>query len=91
MKPIATLLRGMPSVDLNTKASEQSSYERSDVCAVSAASVVLENVCAFEVARAFTEKFSGDSVTEIRAQYDAYLRFARMLPLEPPVAVMAKG
>ncbi|HEX8877045.1 MAG TPA: chorismate synthase [Phycisphaerales bacterium] len=91
MKPIATLLRGMPSVDLNTKASEQSSYERSDVCAVSAASVVLENVCAFEVARAFTEKFSGDSVTEIRAQYDAYLRFARMLPLDPPVAVIAKG
>jgi chorismate synthase len=91
MKPIATLLRGMPSVDLNTKSSEQSSYERSDVCAVSAASVVLENVCAFEVARAFTEKFSGDSVTEIRAQYDAYLRFARMLPLEPPVAVIAKS
>lgn len=91
MKPIATLLRGMPSVDLNTKESQMSSYERSDVCAVSAASVVLENVAAFEVARAFTEKFSGDSLTEVRAQYDAYMRFARMLPLEPPVQVMAKG
>jgi len=90
MKPIATLLRGMPSVDLNTKESQMSSYERSDVCAVSAASVVLENVAAFEVARAFTEKFSGDSLTEVRAQYDAYMRFARMLPLEPPVQVMAK-
>lgn len=90
MKPIATLLRGMPSVDLNTKESQMSSYERSDVCAVSAASVVLENVAAFEVARVFTEKFSGDSLTEVRAQYDAYMRFARMLPLEPPVAVMAK-
>lgn len=91
MKPIATLLRGMPSVDLNTKESQMSSYERSDVCAVSAASVVLENVAAFEVARAFTEKFSGDSLTEVRAQYDAYMRFARMLPLEPPIGVIAKG
>lgn len=90
MKPIATLLRGMPSVDLNTKESQMSSYERSDVCAVSAASVVLENVAAFEVARAFTEKFSGDSLTEVRAQYDAYMRFARMLPLEPPVQVMTE-
>lgn len=90
MKPIATLLRGMPSVDLNTKESQMSSYERSDVCAVSAASVVLENVAAFEVARVFTEKFSGDSITEVRAQYDAYMRFARMLPLEPPVAVITE-
>lgn len=90
MKPIATLLRGMPSVDLNTKESQMSSYERSDVCAVSAASVVLENVAAFEVARVFSEKFSGDSLTEVRAQYDAYMRFARMLPLEPPMAVVAK-
>ncbi|MBS0187151.1 MAG: chorismate synthase [Planctomycetes bacterium] len=89
MKPIATLLRGMPSVDLNTKENQMSSYERSDVCAVSAASVVLENVAAFEVARVFTEKFSGDSMTEVRAQYDAYMRFARMLPLEPPVAAIA--
>lgn len=91
MKPIATLLRGMPSVDLNTKESQMSSYERSDVCAVSAASVVLENVAAFEIARVFTEKFSGDSLTEVRAQYDAYMRFARMLPLEPPVGAIAKG
>lgn len=89
MKPIATLLRGMPSVDLNTKENQMSSYERSDVCAVSAASVVLENVAAFEVARVFTEKFSGDSMTEVRAQYDAYMRFARMLPLEPPVSAIA--
>src|SRR5690606_2414185 len=59
MKPISTLLRGMPSVDLKSLAAEESAYERSDVCAVPAASVVLENVCAFEVARAFVEKFGG--------------------------------
>ncbi len=81
MKPIATLLRGMPSVDLNTKEEQHSQYERSDICAVPAASVVLENVAAFEVARVFCEKFSGDSLIEVRAQYDAYMSLARRLPL----------
>ena len=89
MKPIATLLRGMPSVDLNTKQPEMSSYERSDVCAVSAASVVLENVAAFEVARCFCEKFAGDSLTEMKANYDKFMEYARMLPLEPPAATLA--
>lgn len=89
MKPIATLLRGMPSVDLNTKQPEMSSYERSDVCAVSAASVVLENVAAFEVARCFSEKFAGDSLTEMKANYERFMELARMLPLEPPSATIA--
>ncbi|MFZ4575180.1 MAG: chorismate synthase [Phycisphaerales bacterium] len=84
MKPIATLLRGLPSVDLNTKQEQMSQYERSDVCAVPAASVVLENVAAFEVTRAFCDKFSGDSLLEVRAQYEAFLKWARMLPLDPP-------
>ncbi|QOI99863.1 MAG: chorismate synthase [Phycisphaeraceae bacterium] len=89
MKPIATLLRGMPSVDLNTKAPEMSSYERSDVCAVSAASVVVENVASFEVARCLREKFGGDSLTELKANYEKFMEYARMLPLEPPVATIA--
>ncbi|MFA6045324.1 MAG: chorismate synthase [Phycisphaerales bacterium] len=89
MKPIATLLRGMPSVDLNTKEPLQSQYERSDICAVPAASVVLENVAAFEVARVFCDKFAGDSLLEVRAQYDAYLKYARMLPLDPPAMTIA--
>jgi chorismate synthase len=59
MKPISTLLRGMDSCGLKTKARQRSDYERSDVCAVSAASVVVENVVAFEMARAFLEKFGG--------------------------------
>ncbi|MFN9992477.1 MAG: chorismate synthase [Phycisphaerales bacterium] len=91
MKPISTLLRGMPSVDLNTKTEEMSQYERSDVCAVAAASVVLENVVAFEVARCLTTKFGGDSLTEVRAQYDAYMKYARMLPLEEPSMRLASG
>mgnify|MGYP006266642929 CR=1 FL=1 len=84
MKPISTLLRGLPSIDLNTKAPEDSQYERSDVCAVSAASVVMENVVAFEVARCFCDKFAGDSAMETTDRYARYLELARALPLERP-------
>lgn len=88
MKPISTLLRGMPSVDLNTKAEALSAYERSDICAVPAASVVVEHVVAFEVARALREKFGGDSLTEMLDQYERYMRFARALPLDEPAGPM---
>jgi chorismate synthase len=77
MKPIATLLRGMDSVNLVSKAPERSDYERSDVCAVPAASVVAENVVAFEIARAMLEKFAGDTLREMRAAYEFYMRAAR--------------
>jgi chorismate synthase len=81
MKPISTLLRGMPSVDLNTKESVMSAYERSDVSAIAAASVVMEHVVAFEIARAFLEKFSGDSMTQVKASHAAFMDLARRLPL----------
>ncbi len=80
MKPISTLLQPLESVDLNTKEPSKAAYERSDVCAVPAASVILENVVAFEIARAFVEKFGGDSMAEVRANYDNYLALARRLP-----------
>ena len=54
--------------------------------AISAASVVMENVVAFEIARTFRDKFSGDSMVEVRAQYDAFMDLARRLPLDPPGA-----
>jgi chorismate synthase len=79
MKPIATLMQGMASVNLETKQPERSDYERSDVCSVPAASVVAENVVAFEVAAAFLEKFGGDTLNEVRAAYDHYLTAARNL------------
>lgn len=84
MKPISTLLRGLDSVNLETLTSERSDYERSDICAVPAASVVAENVVSFEIARAFLEKFAGDTLREIRAAYDNYLAAARSLPLSKP-------
>ncbi len=80
MKPISTLLRGLPSVNLNTREPEDSQYERSDVCAVSAASVVMEHAVAFEVARAVSDKLGGDSLGEARSNLQRYLRAARALP-----------
>ena len=81
MKPISTLGKPLQSIDLNTKQPSEAGWERSDICAIGAASVVMENVIAFEIARAFLEKFGGDSMTEIRANYDNYLATARKLPL----------
>jgi chorismate synthase len=81
MKPISTLGKPLKSVDLNTKETAEAGWERSDISAISAASVIMENVIAFEIARAFLEKFGGDSMTEIRANYDNYLATARRLPL----------
>lgn len=89
MKPISTLLQGMPSVDLNTKEAQRSDYERSDVCAVSAASVVMENVVAFEIARALLDKTGGDSLAEVQAHHDAFMQLARILPLDPPIMTIA--
>lgn len=83
MKPISTLLRGLDSVNLISKQPERSDYERSDVCAISAASVVAENVVAFEIARAFLEKFGGDTLDEVRAAYEHYLTAARALGDSP--------
>ncbi|MBQ3332106.1 MAG: chorismate synthase [Thermoguttaceae bacterium] len=65
MKPIATLKKPLRSVDLKTGLPVEASFERSDVCAVSAASVVLENVTAFEIAAALLESMNGDSMDEL--------------------------
>ncbi len=81
MKPISTLGKPLKSIDLNTKSTAEAGWERSDISAISAASVVMESVIAFEIARAFLEKFGGDSLTEIRANYDNFLATARRLPL----------
>ena len=77
MKPISTLRKPLESVNLRTKSPEEAAYERSDVCAVSAASVIIENVVAFEVAAAVIDKFGGDSVEEMQARYRLYLDLAR--------------
>ena len=76
-KPISTLAKPLESINMATKESESAAYERSDVCAVSAASVIVEHVVAFEVACALVEKFGNDSLLEMRARYDQFLALAR--------------
>ena len=77
MKPISTLRRPLASINLATKEPESAAYERSDVCALAACSVIVENVVAFTVAQALVEKFGGDSLAEMRARYDKFLELAR--------------
>jgi chorismate synthase len=73
MKPIATLRRGLPSVDIDTHEEHRSQWERSDVTAVPACGIVCEAMLAIVLADAMREKFGGDSLREMRANYDAYL------------------
>lgn len=76
MKPISTLARPLESVNLQTRLPESAAYERSDVCAVSAASVIVENVVGFEIARALIDKFGGDSLVEIEARWKLFHEMA---------------
>jgi len=69
MKPISTLANPLRTVDLKTKKTTQSRYERSDVCAVPACSVIGEAVVAPVLANALLEKFGGDSIQEIKKRY----------------------
>ena len=62
---------------MTTKAPQPAAYERSDVCAVPAASVIVENVVAFEIAAAVVEKYVGTSLAAIKAAHDALHDLAR--------------
>jgi chorismate synthase len=77
MKPIATLMKPLRSVDLNTMNEAPAAIERSDVCAVPAAAVVGEAMVAFVLADAFLEKFGGDSIDEIEQHYAATAELVR--------------
>lgn len=74
MKPIATLRRALPSVDVLTKEAFDAAFERSDVCAVAAASVVGEAMAAITLADALLEKLGGDSLRELLENLAAYRR-----------------
>ncbi len=74
MKPIPTLRSPLSSVDINTKKKFKAAYERSDVCAVPAASVIGEAVTAIAIADSFLDKFGGDSMEEIKRNYKGYIK-----------------
>jgi len=73
MKPISTLLKPLPSTNLETKEPDPAHIERSDVCVVPAAGVVGEAMVALVLADAFRQKFGGDSLSEVERNYRAFV------------------
>ena len=76
-KPISTLRKPLDSIRMEDKQPHRANYERSDVCAISAAAIIVEHVVAFEIATALVDKFGGDSVAELKARYDLFQTMAR--------------
>ncbi|MBI4743617.1 MAG: chorismate synthase [Actinobacteria bacterium] len=74
MKPIPTLGKPLMTVDMKTKEAMPAFKERSDVCAVPSAAVIGESVVAIEIANAALEKFGGDSIGELKSNYNSYLK-----------------
>jgi chorismate synthase len=77
MKPISTLRRPLNSVDFATREAVKAAYERSDVCVVPAGGVAAEAMVALTLAAAALEKFGGDSMPEMRRNFEAYCRQLR--------------
>ncbi len=73
MKPIPTLYHPLRTVKLSDKSETKASVERSDVCAVPACAIVAESAAAFEIAKAFLEKFSGDCLEDLKMSYQSYM------------------
>jgi chorismate synthase len=84
MKPLSTLRRGLESVDLKRGGRKDAHFERSDVTAVPAASVIAEAAVAIVLAQAFCEKFGGDSMAEVRRNVEGY--YAQLAPHWSPPA-----
>ena len=74
MKPIATLIKPLRSVDLNSKKVKNAHKERTDSCAVPAASIIAESMLCFVLLDSILEKFGGDSLQEIKRNYSSYIK-----------------
>ena len=74
LKPISTLRRALGTADMVTKEPVQAAYERSDWCVVPAGGVAGEAMVALVLADAFLQKFGGDSLAEMRRNFDNYAR-----------------
>jgi len=77
VKPIPTLMKALKTVDIGTKEVVDACKERSDICAVPAAGVVMENVAAWAIAQEMVNKFGGDSIEEIMANYNHYMTYVQ--------------
>jgi chorismate synthase len=72
MKPLATLMKPLLSVDLTTGSPALAHVERSDVCAVPAAAVIAESLLALVLVSAVLEKFGGDSMEELKGRVEEW-------------------
>lgn len=77
MKPISTLQKPLSSVNLITKKKVKATVERADICVVPAAAVIGESAVSFELANAMLEKFGGDSLSEMKRNYEGYLKYLK--------------
>lgn len=74
MKPIPTLYKPLDTININTFEKYKASVERSDSCAVPACSIVCENVVAFVICKFFLDKIGGDSLEDLKTNYDSYIK-----------------
>jgi chorismate synthase len=77
MKPIPTLRKPLRSIDIITKKPAEAAYERSDICAVPAAGVIGEAMVALTMADAFLDKFGGDTIAEVKRNYESYIGYIK--------------
>ena len=75
MKPIPTLIKPLHSVDIHSKEKKDAHKERTDSCAVPAASIIAESMLCFVLVDALLEKFGGDSVDQLKAHMDASAKY----------------
>ena len=75
MKPIPTLTKPLRSVDIHSKEKKDAHKERTDSCAVPAASIIAESMLCFVLADSLLEKFGGDSVDQLKAHMDASAKY----------------
>lgn len=76
-KPISTLRKALDSINMESKQKQAASYERSDVCAVPAAAIIIEAVVAFEIATALVDKLGGDSLIEMKERWELFQQLAQ--------------
>ena len=74
MKPIATLRKPLGSVNIKTKSKSKAQVERADVCVVPSSGVIAESVSAIEIAKAMSDKFGGDSLGEMKRNFEGYIK-----------------
>jgi chorismate synthase len=84
MKPLSTMKKPLPSVNMQTHEAVSAHFERSDVCAVPAAGVICEAMVGIVLAETVLEKFGGDSMEELLRNYESYLADVRARGFQPP-------